>query len=151
VKAGHTSTAHGPNARSVSATQAAPASGSIHRNVPDCPKCPKVRGEDELPVQWGDLESRISKPRPQSLGFWCPYPGRTPFVPGYCTVIASATVRGSSSRGACTSAANRTRSSTVETPSFAGEPSRVVDVIPSGSSTACFRYSAKGISVAFAM
>lgn len=33
-----TSAAHGPNARSVSATQAAPATGSIHRNVPDWPK-----------------------------------------------------------------------------------------------------------------
>lgn len=64
-----TSAAHGPKARSVSATQAAPAAGSIHRNVPDWPKWPKVAGEDESPVQCGDLESRISKPRPQSLGF----------------------------------------------------------------------------------
>jgi anti-sigma regulatory factor (Ser/Thr protein kinase) len=33
-----TSAAHGPKARSVSATQAAPATGSIQRNVPDWPK-----------------------------------------------------------------------------------------------------------------
>lgn len=46
-----TSAAHGPKARSVSATQAAPAAGSIHRNVPDWPKWPKVAGEEELPVQ----------------------------------------------------------------------------------------------------
>lgn len=72
MNTGHASTAHGPNARSVSATQAAPAAGSSQRNVPDCPKWPKVRGEDEEPVQCGDLESRISKPRPQSLGFWWP-------------------------------------------------------------------------------
>lgn len=69
VKGVQTSAAHGPNARSVSATQAAPAAGSIHRNVPDWPKWPKVAGEDERPVQCGDLESRISKPSPQSLGF----------------------------------------------------------------------------------
>lgn len=63
------SAAHGPKARSVSATQAAPAAGSIQRNVPDWPKWPKVAGEEEFPVQCGDLESRISKPSPQSLGF----------------------------------------------------------------------------------
>lgn len=68
----HASAAHGPKARSVSVTQATPATGSIHRNVPDWPKCPKVAGEDELPVQCGDLESRISKPRPQSFGLWWP-------------------------------------------------------------------------------
>ena len=48
MNGGQASIAHGPKARSVSATQAAPASGSTHRNVPDCPKCPKVRGEDEV-------------------------------------------------------------------------------------------------------
>lgn len=66
------SDAHGPKARSVSATQATPAVGSIHRNVPDWPKWPKVAGEEEVPVQCGDLESRISKPRPQSFGLWWP-------------------------------------------------------------------------------
>ncbi len=45
------SAAHGPNARSVRATQAAPATGSIHRKVPDWPKWPKVAGDDESPVQ----------------------------------------------------------------------------------------------------
>ncbi|MDQ0990649.1 anti-sigma regulatory factor (Ser/Thr protein kinase) [Streptomyces sp. V3I7] len=35
VNAGHASTAQGPNARSVRATAATPASGSIHTNVPD--------------------------------------------------------------------------------------------------------------------
>ncbi len=34
----HASAAHGPKARSVSTTQATPAAGSIHRNVPDWPK-----------------------------------------------------------------------------------------------------------------
>jgi anti-sigma regulatory factor (Ser/Thr protein kinase) len=38
VNGGHTSVAQGPKARSVSATQAAPAAGSIHRKVPDWPK-----------------------------------------------------------------------------------------------------------------
>lgn len=68
----HASAAHGPKARSVSATQATPATGSIQRNVPDWPKWPKVAGEDAFPVQCGDLESRISKPRPQSFGLWWP-------------------------------------------------------------------------------
>src|SRR5690606_36116562 len=72
VNGGHASTAHGPKARSARAAQARPASGSIHRKVPDWPKWPKVRGEDAEPVQCGDLPSRISKPRPQSLGFWWP-------------------------------------------------------------------------------
>ena len=48
VNGGQASIAHGPKSRSASATQAAPASGSTQRNVPDCPKCPKVRGEDEV-------------------------------------------------------------------------------------------------------
>lgn len=69
VSTGQTSVAHGPKARSVSATHAAPATGSIHRNVPDCPKWPKVAREEDVPVQCGDLESRISKPSPQSFGF----------------------------------------------------------------------------------
>lgn len=64
------SAAQGPKTRSVNATQAAPTTGSIHRNVPDCPKWPNVAGDEERPVQCGDLESRISKPSPQSLGFW---------------------------------------------------------------------------------
>jgi len=51
VKGVQTSAAHGPKARSVSVTQAAPATGSIHRNVPDWPKWPKVAGEEESPVQ----------------------------------------------------------------------------------------------------
>ncbi len=51
VNGGQTSVAQGPKARSVSATQAAPAAGSTHRNVPDWPKWPKVAGEEELPVQ----------------------------------------------------------------------------------------------------
>ena len=39
---GQVSRAHGPKSRLVSAMQAAPATGSTHRNVPDRPKCPKV-------------------------------------------------------------------------------------------------------------
>jgi len=38
VNNGHALIAHGPNARSVSATQAASASGSTHMKVPDWPK-----------------------------------------------------------------------------------------------------------------
>ena len=72
VNGGHASTAHGPKSRSVSTTHAAPASGSTHRNVPDWPKCPNVRGELCAPVQCGDLPSRISKPSPQSFGFCRP-------------------------------------------------------------------------------
>lgn len=53
--------------------------------------------------------------------------------------------------GACTSAAKRTRSARVETPSRAGEPSRVVDVMPSGWRTAWRRYSANGMPDALAM
>ena len=45
VQTGQASIAHGPKSRSVSTTAAAPASGSTHRNVPDCPKWPNVRGE----------------------------------------------------------------------------------------------------------
>ncbi len=58
-----------------------PATGSIHRNVnpglPEVTEGPRGGG-NARPV--GDLESRISKPSPQSLGFWWPYPGSTPFV-----------------------------------------------------------------------
>ena len=54
-KGGQTARAQRPKSRSVSATQAAPATGSTHRKVPDCPKCPKVAGALWLPVQCGLL------------------------------------------------------------------------------------------------
>src|SRR5207302_8301894 len=84
-RAGQASAAQGPKSRLVTQAQASPAPGSTHRNVPDRPKWPKVRGELRRPVQCGVFPSRSSKPRPQSLGRWRPKPGRTPSRPGKAT------------------------------------------------------------------
>ena len=44
ARTGHDRAAHGPNGRSHSPAQMTPATGSIHTNEPDWPKCPKVDG-----------------------------------------------------------------------------------------------------------
>jgi hypothetical protein len=64
----HNGGAQSPNSRSVRTTHANRASGSTHRNVPDPPKWPKVRGEPSGAVQWGDLSPLSSNPSPQGLG-----------------------------------------------------------------------------------
>src|SRR5439155_15021807 len=108
---------------------AVPGPGSTQRNVPDCPKWPKVRGELFAPVQCGLLPSRSSKPRPQSFGFWLPKPGRTPGRPGKATAVASARVSGATSVGACNSAANRVRSTQVDRPPAPAEPGSAESVM----------------------
>src|SRR5699024_7225184 len=69
---GQTRTCSGPKGCSPRKTAVREATGSTHRKEPDWPKWPKVSGEEALPVQCGSLWSRISKPSPQSLGFWRP-------------------------------------------------------------------------------
>src|SRR5690606_26386793 len=66
-RADHSGGAQSPNSRSVSTAHATPASGSTHRNVPDPPKCPKVRGEPSGAVQWGAFVPLSSKPSPHGL------------------------------------------------------------------------------------
>src|SRR5699024_1616129 len=72
VSPGQTRTCSGPKGCSPRKTAVREATGSTHRKEPDWPKWPNVSGEEALPVQWGSLWSRISKPSPQSLGFWRP-------------------------------------------------------------------------------
>src|SRR5690606_5329989 len=143
--AGHRSYAQLPKLRSVSTTSARATAGSTHKNVPDWPKCPNVRGELADPVQCGDLVPRISKPSPQSLGRCTPKPGSTPSSPGNCTDVASSCICCDTSRGRSRSTANSARSATVDpapNPAAAAPPGNAVSDMPSGSHTASWKYSA---------
>src|SRR5699024_10624829 len=72
VRGGQARTCSGPKPCSPRKTAVREAAGSTQRKEPDWPKWPKVSGEEAAPVQCGSLWSRISNPRPQSLGFWRP-------------------------------------------------------------------------------
>ena len=67
--------------------------------------------------------------------------GSTPARPGNCSFVASASVAGATSVGACSSAVKAARSSTVDHTSLATDPRSSLVAMPSGASTASWRYS----------
>ena len=126
-----------------------PASGSTHRNEPDRPKWPKVRGELAVPVQCGRLSPRISTPRPQSHGSNRPKPGSTPARPANWTEVASAWVAALTRVGTASSRPSASRSPSGPARARRRRPcavggSRTVSPIHSGSSTASAQVVGEG-------
>ena len=143
VQSGQASIAQGPKSRSVSTTAAAPASGSTHRNVPDCPKCPNVaRASCARPSSAGTCR-RGSRSRAPSRWASAAEAGQDAVQAGEGD--AGGVVEGG---GQARAPAARRRSArgrrrwTRLPPRASREP---VAVMPSGTQTASCRYSANGM------